>query len=165
MKIGIITDSHDHHANVLKAIKIFNKEKVAYVLHAGDMVSPFTANAFSNINDAQFIAVYGNCDGDKLALSKTIEAFGGQVDAQPYVGQIEGKNIFMTHIPSTLDDVIQSGKYDLVIYGHTHRQDIRKVGTTLVINPGELTDWITGSGNMVILELDDMSYEIKKIKG
>ena len=52
-----------------------------------------------------------------------------------------------------------SGKYDLVIYGHTHKQDIRKVGDTLVINPGETTDWITGKSNVVVLNLDDMSVE------
>jgi len=48
----------------------------------------------------------------------------------------------------------------LVIYGHTHRQDIRKVGDTLVINPGEATDWITGNSSIVILETDDMSWEV-----
>ena len=66
----------------------------------------------------------------------------------------------MTHVPTTLDEVISSGKYDLVIYGHTHRQDIRKVGDTLVINPGEATDWITGNSSIVILETDDMSWEV-----
>jgi predicted phosphodiesterase len=47
----------------------------------------------------------------------------------------------------------------MVIYGHTHQQDIRRHGKTLIINPGESTDWLTGSGHIVIVELDDMSYE------
>jgi putative phosphoesterase len=59
--------------------------------------------------------------------------------------------------------VTRSGKYDLVIYGHTHRQDIRTEGNTLVINPGETTDWLTDKSNVVILELDDMSYEVMPI--
>ena len=56
MKIGILSDTHDAHENVLKAIKIFNEHKVSYVFHAGDMVSPFTARAFADVAPAKFIA-------------------------------------------------------------------------------------------------------------
>jgi len=66
----------------------------------------------------------------------------------------------MTHTHHNIDEIIASGMYDIVIYGHTHQQDIRREGKTLVVNPGESTDWITGSGHIVIVELDDMSYEI-----
>lgn len=163
MKIGIISDSHNQHVNILKAVDILNEEKVRYVLHAGDIVSPVAVTAFSNVRDSQFIAVFGNCDSEKKILSSTIENFGGQIHNQPYIGQIGNKNIFMTHTPSNLEAVIESGKYDVVIYGHTHKQDIRKAGSTLVINPGELAGWVTGKSSLVILQLDDMSYEIKNI--
>ena len=163
MKIGIISDSHDHHVNTLKAIEVFNEHKVDYVLHAGDIVSPFTAKAFSKVEGTKFIAVFGNCDGEKVFLKKTIEDFGGKIKKHTYTGKIGGKRVFMTHMPNTLDEVINSGKFDLVIYGHTHRQDIRKVGNTLVINPGETTDWITGDSAVVILALDDMHTEVIKL--
>ena len=55
MQIGIISDSHDHHSNVLRAIEIFNESNVEYVLHAGDIVSPFTAKAFADLRIAKFI--------------------------------------------------------------------------------------------------------------
>ena len=160
MKIGIISDSHDAHENILKAIAIFNAEQVDYVLHAGDIVSPFSAGAFANLEKAKFIYVFGNCDGEKFLLPKTITDFGGEVHEYAYKGQIDGKKIFMTHVPSTLDEVVGSGEYDLVIYGHTHKQDIRKIGKTLVINPGESTDWLTGKSSVVILDLKDMKQEL-----
>jgi predicted phosphodiesterase len=34
------------------------------------------------------------------------------------------------------EQLIKSGKYDVFIYGHTHRKDNRYIGTTRVINPG-----------------------------
>ncbi len=40
MKIGIISDTHDDIENVQEAIQIFNKNKVDYVIHAGDYVFP-----------------------------------------------------------------------------------------------------------------------------
>ena len=160
MKIGIISDSHDHHQNVLKAVKIFNEQKVAYVLHAGDIVSPFTAKAFALLEIAKFIAVFGNNEGEKLFLKSTVSEFGGQIDEYCYKGTIDNKNIHMTHTHHELDEIINSQMYDLVIYGHTHHQDIRQVGKTMVINPGESTDWISGNPQVVILDLDDMNYQV-----
>ncbi len=159
MKIGIISDTHDHHQNVLKAIEVFNASRVEYILHAGDMVSPFTARAFAEVKEAKLIAVFGNCDGEKQYLKSTIEEIGGENYGQVYKGQIAGKKVFMKHKSHSVDEAISSGSYDLVIYGHTHKQDIRKVEKTLIINPGEATDWITGESFVVVLDLEDMSYE------
>ena len=159
MKIGIVSDSHDHHANVLKAVEVFNERKVDYVLHAGDIIAPFTAKAFAKVEGAKFIAVFGNNDGEKLLLVSTINDFGGEIHERIYTGDIGGRRIFMTHTADVLESIAGSGKYDLVIYGHTHEKDIRKVGKTLVVNPGEATDWLTDEPCVVVLELDDMSVE------
>ena len=164
MKIGIISDSHDHHKNVLKAVEVFSRHKVDYVFHAGDIISPFTAGAFAGVDGAKFIAVFGNNDGEKLFLASTINDFAGEIYERIYTGSVEGRRIFMTHTPDVLDDVVGSAHYDLVIYGHTHKQDIRKVGPTLVINPGESTDWLTDQSCVVVLRLDDMSYEVISLK-
>lgn len=162
MKIGIISDSHDHHANVLKAVEIFKNENVEYILHAGDIVSSFTAKAFGEVKNAKFIAVFGNNDGEKPMLKSTIEGFGGEIHRDPYHCTIAGKKVFMTHKPGILDKAIASGKYDLIIYGHAHIKDIRTEGKTLIINPGESTDWLSGKGSLVILETD--SLEIKEME-
>lgn len=163
MKIGIISDTHDHHKNVLAAIQIFNDKLVDYVLHAGDIVSPFTAKSFADLNHAKFIAIFGNNEGEKLLLTSVINGFGGEIHEYCYKGEIDGKKIFMIHTHHSLKEIIESHMYDLVIYGHTHKQDIRQEGKTLVINPGEATDWITGSASIVILETEDMSYEVISI--
>jgi putative phosphoesterase len=154
VKIGIISDSHDHHANALKAVEIFKNEQVQYILHAGDIVSPFTAKAFGEVKNARFIAVFGNNDGEKSVLKSTIESFGGEIHRDPYRGKIAGKKIFMTHKPGILDEAIAGGKYDLIVYGHTHFRDIRTVGETLIINPGESTDWLSGKGRLIILDTE-----------
>jgi len=164
MKIGIISDTHDHHKNVLAAIQIFKDKLVEYVLHAGDIVSPFTAKSFSDLDNAQFIAVFGNNEGEKLLLTSVIHGFGGEIHEYCFKGEIDDQKIFMTHTHHSLEEIIGSQIYDLVVYGHTHKQDIRQEGKTLVINPGEATDWITGSASIVILETKDMSWEVIPIK-
>ena len=160
MKIGIISDTHDAHENICKVVEILNNRKVDFVLHAGDIISPFAAKAFAEVDGAEFIAVFGNSEGEKLFVKDVIEEFGGQIHEYAYKGTIGGRKIFMTHVPTAIEEVIASGNYDLVVYGHTHKQDIRKVGETLVVNPGEATNWLTGSSALVVVESNDLSYEV-----
>lgn len=163
MKVGVISDTHDDHANVLAAIKVFNQHEVKYVLHAGDMVSPFTAKSFKKLKLAKLIAVLGNNEGELFALKSAFDEMGAELHERVYRGQLGGREIFMTHVPATIEEVVQSQRYDLVIYGHTHKQDIRKVGRTLVLNPGETTDWIAGQPQVVIVELTDLSYQVVRL--
>lgn len=163
MQIGIIADSHDHHSNVLRAIEIFNEHKVDYVLHAGDIVSPFTAKAFADLKIAKFIAVFGNNEGEKLFLKSAIENFNGEIHEYCCKGQIGGKQIYMTHTDHNIEEIARSQMYDILIYGHTHKQDINQVGKTLVINPGETTDWLTNSPQIMILDLDNMRFHAEKL--
>jgi uncharacterized protein len=155
MKIGIISDTHDHHVNVLKAIEIFKTENVQYILHAGDIVSQYTARAFAQVQNAKFIAVFGNNDGEKVMLKSIIEGFGGEIHHDPYHGKIADKQVFLTHKPGLINEAAASGKYDIIVYGHTHFRDVKTIGKTLIINPGEATDWVCGKGNLCILDTDN----------
>ena len=42
MKIGVLSDTHDHIPKIKRAVEIFNEEKVDLVLHSGDIVAPFS---------------------------------------------------------------------------------------------------------------------------
>ena len=163
MKIGIISDTHDNRRNVGRAVEVFARHDVEYVFHAGDIVAPFTTEPFAELHGVKFIAVYGNNDGERLFLKRTIEGFGGEIHEYCYKGQLAGKKIYMTHTDHDIEEVAKSQMYDLVIHGHTHRQNIRREGRTLIINPGEATNWITGAGHVVILDLADMSHTIEPL--
>lgn len=149
MKVGIISDTHDRHRAVAKAAEIFSEHKVGYILHAGDMVSAITAKALAQVDGVRFIGVLGNCDRESSMLTGYVNDFGGEIHRHVYRGEIGGRRIFMTHKPSALNKVAKGDNFDLVVYGHTHKQLVRKIGQTLVINPG--------TSAVVILEFDDMS--------
>lgn len=148
MLVGIISDTHDNHRIVRKAIELFNAQELGCALHAGDIVSPSTVSLFSEFN-GRLIAVYGNCDRDRFALRMAAENVGGEIHDHTYEGKVDGRAIQMTHIPYSTDYAAGSKRYDLVIYGHTHRQDIRRTRDTLVVNPG--------AGQAVIVDLAEMT--------
>lgn len=157
MRIGIISDTHDNHRNVRRAIEIFNEQAVECVLHAGDITAPSTASLFAELGGSRFVAVMGNCDADRLSLRSAIEAFAGEAHESRFDGSIDGKAVYMAHIPQAVKHAIDSQAYDLVVYGHTHHQDIGRVGRTLIVNPGAARNWMGDGGHVLIVELSDMS--------
>jgi putative phosphoesterase len=164
MQIGIISDTHDHHRNVRRAVDIFNEEGVQYVLHAGDITSVSTAELFAGLRQSRLIAVFGNCDADRASLRAAIEAVGGEVHRDGYEGGLDSRVVHMRHIPDALGPALEANKYDLVIYGHTHRQTIHQVGRTLVINPGAATNRTGPPGHVVILDTADLTTTVRSLE-
>lgn len=48
--IGIMSDSHDNLKAIRSALDVFNQANVELVIHAGDLISPFTAMEFEKLN-------------------------------------------------------------------------------------------------------------------
>jgi putative phosphoesterase len=163
VRIGIISDTHDYHQNVHRAIEIFNEHAVDYVLHAGDITGAHTIEMFSNLTTGKLIAVFGNCDTDRAAVRVAVERIGGQIASMRYQGTLDGRAIHMTHTPDAVPEAVRSGKFDLVVYGHTHRQDIRTVGKTLIVNPGPARNWMTDPSEIAILDTADMTTTTQPI--
>lgn len=159
MKIGIVSDSHDNYEKAEKAAAVLAAKEVEYIFHAGDIVSPQIAGIFAGVNGAKLIAVFGNCDRKRGLLENTIRELDGEIHEQPYIGRVADKRIFMTHVPGMLDEIVNSGEYDIVIYGHTHKQDIRTIGRTVLINPGQSRSWRQSGSEVVVLDLDSMKAE------
>ena len=163
MKIGIIADTHDNLPQIRKAVEIFNREKVELVLHAGDFVSPFTFLEFKNLN-CPLKGVFGNNDGDKLYLQEKSTGIG-ELYPGSYQMNINHKNIIMLHQEELIDALAESQKYEVIIYGHTHRTDLRKVGKTIIINPGECGAWLTGKSTIALLDLTNLEAKIIDLHG
>ena len=150
MIIGILSDSHDDMDAIAKVVELFNAEGVAQVLHAGDIVSPFTFDLFRDLR-APLDGVFGNNDGDRLLLR---ERSGGRVHVQPHFvtpGDLRG---VVVHEPPLVPALERSGEFDLVVFGHTHQPVIRRTGRTLVVNPGKAARLHQGRSTVALLETD-----------
>lgn len=165
MKIGVISDTHDHMDNIRKFVEIFIENGVECVFHCGDIIAPFMNRAFMGLKDAgiQFYGVYGNNDGERAGLKKI---FGEvcKIKTDTLEMEIGGKNLLIFHhlSPKIVDALCQSGKYDIILKGHTHQIVNIKVGNTLLVNPGEGCGYLTGTASAAIINLDDLTTEIIK---
>ncbi len=146
MKIGIISDSHDNIPAIESAVKIFNDYPVDFVIHLGDIVSPFCFDTLDKLN-MDFIGVFGNNDGEWLYLE---EKARNRLHKPPYEMELEGKSFVLMHEPFGIDKLAK--EYDYCLYGHLHKIDIRKTEKGHIINPGELCGYLTGKKTLVILD-------------
>jgi uncharacterized protein len=188
LKIGIISDTHDDVENVQSAIEIFNTEKVTHVIHAGDYIFPGIVLEFKKL-DAKFIGVLGNNDGERVHLLKNFLAIGGELKGE--LGEVELDGVIFGIYHGTDEQLkkklVDSGKYDVIITGHTHRIEIPSVhsttinpndekqqdgnkihkngGQTLVLNPGTAhrkIDTISGAfieGGIIIFDTENKDYK------
>ena len=113
MKIGLISDTHDNIQNIQKAIISFNEKLVRVVIHAGDIVSPETVEAFDGMIP---IGVLGNNDLQIHELTDAFDNIGGQLKGE--FCEIEQDNLIFAVYHGTnskrKESLIQCGKYDVV---------------------------------------------------
>jgi uncharacterized protein len=156
--IGIMSDSHDNLDAIRKAVKIFNNEDLDVVIHAGDLISPFTALEFKKL-DTELVAIYGNNDGEKEGLKAAYKEICFLEDFKEI--SVEGWKFSIIHgsNQAIVDSLAKCGKYDVVIRGHTHKIEILN-DETMIINPGEVCGYVSGEQTVVLLDTDDLSFEV-----
>lgn len=154
MRIVLMTDSHDNLPMLHKAVDWCNNESIDYVLHAGDLVAPFTHRALKNLH-MPYTIVFGNNDGEREGLSVM---FQDKIFTPPYEIELDAKKIVMLHEPEVME-TLDVQKYDLVLYGHTHVIDIRKE-QPMIVNPGELGGWLTGRSTMAVWDTKTNNIEL-----
>ena len=143
MKIGLISDTHDKIQHIQRAVIEFNDKHVDIVIHAGDIVSPIAVESFAGV---KIVGVPGNNDIDIPGLTFAFNKIHGELKGEIFETVYDGMKFGVYHGTSVAkkEQLIKSGKYDVFIYGHTHKKDNRYIGTTRVINPGTAKGWFFG---------------------
>ena len=168
MKLGIISDSHDNLDMIKKAVKILNKENIDFLIHCGDIISPFISSFFEGLNEkiknGNFFGVFGNNDGDLLYLTKRFEKIC-KISGYEAILELAGKKIYVSHGPDPLviKSLAKSREFDIITTDHTLNYEIKRINNTLVINPGELCGYLTGKATFVIVDLEKMDARLIEI--
>lgn len=175
MRLAIVSDTHGNVANFRKVIDWLDKENIQTILHTGDIGNPESLKESLVDFKGEFFGVFGNMDKNfKILIEEYNKIPRVKINEDVLDIEIDKKRIAITHYPDEAKKLAQSGKYDLVFYGHTHRPWDEKVlvrpelgseggGECHMINPGELAgqfykptfavyDTTTGELELKILE-------------
>jgi len=165
MLIGVMSDTHDNIAQTQKAVATFNQKKVEQVLHAGDIISPFMIDTLKELK-APLTGVFGNNDGDRALLERKSGLLPSTKIAGTFARMdLGGMRIGLVHgnDRDLLETLVSCGSLDLLVYGHTHLPEIRRVGSLLVVNPGEVYGHLTGRSTVALVDTVTRSGEIVDI--
>lgn len=168
-RVGIVSDSHDAIKMIEKAVEVLNGQDVELVIACGDYISPFTVARYAKLK-CKMVGVFGNNDGDKSLLKERFSEVGFEVTEGPLVLEIGGKRAIVMHgyknveiTRAIVESLAERGLYDIVIYGHTHAVDNRKIRNTLVLNPGEICGYLTGKSTVMVLDLEKLEAKVLEL--
>jgi putative phosphoesterase len=153
-----MSDTHDRVPAVADILERFSQKGVSMVMHAGDYCSPFCLAPFHQRGTA-VLGVFGRNDGDRESLSAyAARGMATEIYESPHSFDVGGKRVLLVHdIAEVNARSVES--HDFVIHGSSHLQSRRKVGNTLVINPGEACGWIHGKCTAAILDTETGEVE------
>ncbi len=121
MRVGLVSDTHGTlRPEVLRALA-----GVSVILHAGDVGGASILERLGRI--APVHAVAGNVD-PAGALPPAVDI------------TLDGVRVHVSHGHElgspTPERLLARYDADVIVYGHTHRPLLRRMGTTVVVNPG-----------------------------
>src|SRR5205823_369764 len=116
MRIGVVSDTHNHLPNVARVVELLNAAGVERVVHTGDITQPKTLEVLACLA-APLHAVFGNNDaGERDALEAAAERLGIALADPPLELVWADRRIIVVHDPRDLEsgDVLP----DVALHGH-----------------------------------------------
>ena len=137
MRIAVLSDTHGQPEPTRAALEMIRPRGVVAILHCGDIGSIGLIELFADW-PAHF--VFGNVDENRDQFQQAIAEQGQHSHGLFADLMLDGIRIAMLHGDDRprLRETIASQKWDLVCYGHTHKQETHRDGSTRVLNPGAL---------------------------
>lgn len=164
MLIGVVTDTHDDYRSIYRFGEVVRRMGISAVIHAGDWTSPFSMLKLRRAlgPGVPVYTVFGNNDGDRFNFAKRAAEAQIEVLGEAGVVNLGGVRIGVYHGTSELlvEAMARSGLFDVVIYGHTHRSDIRRVNGALVLNPGEACGCASERRTAAVLSTDELKIDL-----
>jgi putative phosphoesterase len=157
MRIGIVSDTHNHLANVARIVELFDEAGVERVVHTGDITQARTLEVFGRLR-APLVGVYGNND-ERAALASTGRRLGMDLHDGPLELDWAGRRILVVHDPRDLDAAL-APHHAVALHGHVHRLVIERRLGALVLNPGECAGHLPGHNAVAVLDLRTLEPEI-----
>ena len=158
MKIAVVSDTHVRKFKDLPKKLVMLMESADMVVHAGDFTSVDVLEEFERKYNLR--AVFGNADDYRVKerLNET-ETF-----------RTEGIRFGITHRGNFLNEFHDLGYMakemgvDVLIFGHTHRFVVEKMGDVILICPGSPTSPRLSASSCAMVNVEDgemnVSFEL-----
>lgn len=145
-RIGVLSDTHGK----LREEVVEILQSCDVILHAGDIHTPKVLDALREI--APLYIVRGNADKEWAeGLPEILSE------------EICGLRVFMVHNKKQIPK--ETGNYDLVVFGHSHKYEERREAGCLFLNPGSCGPRrFSQPVTMAVVEVEEESETVRVIR-
>jgi putative phosphoesterase len=159
MKLGVVSDTHNHLANVARIVELFVRAGVDRVIHTGDVTQPATLDVLARVGVPIF-GVFGNNDaGERDALAAVAARHGIVLADPPLELAWCDRRIVVVHDPRDLA-TLRRPEHTVALHGHTHRRTLDRDGGRLVFNPGECAGHLPGHNAVGVVDLVTLGADL-----
>ena len=183
MKIVIISDVHNNLVNLKKVLDYCGNKKIKKIICCGDLASQEALDFFcDNFNPpvgGEIFYTFGNMDAGYVNIEKfkhlnndrnIFEYKNAKIFRDYGEMEIEGRKIAFVHYPDKARKLCESGEYNVVFYGHTHKPWIENIETRrkqylfscTLLNPGNVANEIY-SPTFATWNTKDDKFELVRI--
>ena len=153
MRVGLLTDSHDHLPAVRALVRRLAADGAEILLHAGDFCSPFLLEALHEVR-LPLVGVFGRNDGDRDGLvAAAARGLATELFVGPHAITLGGTRVLLVHDLGEAPSRSLEAQ-DVVVYGCQHRQESTTRGGALLVCPGEACGWLYGTPGAAVLDLE-----------
>jgi uncharacterized protein len=149
MSVAIISDAHNNEVNLKKVLQYCAEKKIEKIICCGDLASNETLDLICNNFSGEIFYTFGNMEDGHFDLSLIAPKNNVAGDPIRYKNshiykkfgetEIDRKKIAFVHYPNQAKALAETGKYDFVFYGHTHKPWTEVIGNCTMLNPGNVT--------------------------
>lgn len=158
MRIGVVSDTHNHLANVARIVELFNGARVDRVVHTGDITQAKTLRALAGL-EAPLVGVFGNNDVERDALEAACGEHGFAFADPPLRLHWHERRLLVVHDPRELE-AEPLAEVDVALHGHDHRHAVERREGTLRVNPGECAGHLPGHNRVALLDLATLDVDV-----
>ena len=149
MIIGILSDSHQRADLTKLALNHLIDLGVNHIIHAGDLETEQNLMLLKHTG-VDYTCVFGNNDFRLVSLQDKYNIY-----QEPHYFELLDLRFKLMHMPFYL-----SPDADIVVYGHTHIEEVSYKNGTLFLNPGEICAREKPQSSYMTLEITDEQYII-----
>ncbi len=164
-RVALISDSHDNLPVLRATLTAIRAAAADVLLHLGDLCAPFVVTELAQGFAGPIHIVMGNNDAD----GRLLQVMAGRHEHVTLNGVytelvVDGRTLALIHYPEPARRIAASGQLDLVAYGHNHRKLVEQVGSTWLVNPGELLG-LVGAPTWALYDTTAHTVELREVAG
>jgi len=155
MKIGLISDTHNHLPETQRALDLLLTHGATHLVHCGDVGEDVMdlISATCLAHDIRAHVAIGNCDS---RIDMRFLPHPSGIERGTYLEwEMEGRCCGVLHGDNArqFTHTVESGRLDYIFTGHTHCADDRRIGRTRILNPGSPVRPRGGEPSVALLDL------------